>query len=87
MEPRLSKRKAKKASLLLGMVLAILVFGLVIASAVVMIAGLLAAFAVALYTDDVCKCPHCGMHFRGVHIGQMDEGYCRKCGKLMKYDE
>lgn len=87
MEPRLSKRKAKRAALLLGLVLAILVLGLVIASAAVMIAGLLAAVAAAMYTDGACKCPHCGTYFRGIHPGQMDEGYCRKCGKLMQYDE
>ena len=33
------------------------------------------------------RCPHCDEHFRGMYWSKSSAGYCRKCGKLMEYDD
>ncbi len=33
------------------------------------------------------RCPHYGEHFRGLYWSKPSAGYCRKCGRLMEYDD
>ena len=33
------------------------------------------------------RCPHCGERFRGMYWSEPSAGYCRKCGKLIEYDD
>lgn len=45
---------------------------------------LIPAAAVMLRTN---RCPYCGETFRGLHWSKPTAGYCKKCGKLMEFDD
>ena len=92
MEPKLNRRKTEKAHrlLVISVVLCIVSVILCVAlpkTAPACIAALVFTFYAALKHDEVTKCPHCGTSFRGVYLSAPNAGYCRKCGKLMEFDE
>ena len=91
MEPKISRKKAKAAFALIWIAVALCVIGIIPARGNVNVLFLLAAlvftFYIAYRMDQVCKCPHCGTHFRGLDPSKPNAGYCRKCGKLMEFDE
>lgn len=49
--------------------------------------------AAVLYIADLVlmivtnQCPYCGEFFRGIYWSKPDAGYCRKCGKLIEFDD
>lgn len=91
MEPKLSRKKTKFVSILIWIAVALCLIGILTAgrngqSYFLWISLLFAAYT-AFRMDEVCKCPHCGTHFRGIDGTKPNAGYCRKCGKLMEFDE
>lgn len=91
MEPKISRKKAKAVSVLLWIAVVLCVVGIIISgrtgNAFPMLVLLAFTFYVAYRMDKVCRCPHCGTHFRGLDPSKPDAGYCRKCGKLMEFDQ
>ena len=90
MEPRISRKKAKTVYCLLWIAIALCIIGVITAvrkgGVYLMLISLAFTFYTAYRMDQVCTCPHCGAHFRGLDVSKPDAGYCRKCGKLMEFD-
>lgn len=87
MEPKISRSKAKFAIRMLRIAVAALLVSLITIKWYIMLIALGFAFFAAQNADSVSKCPYCGTHFRGMDASKPDAGYCRKCGKLMEFDE
>ena len=91
MEPKISRSKAKTVSTLLWIAVVLCLIGVITAvragGVYLMLISLVFTFYIAYRLDQVCKCPHCGTHFRGLDPSKPNAGYCRKCGKLMEFDE
>ncbi len=87
MEPKISRSNARVAMRLLGIAVAALVVSLITVKWYIMLIALVFTFFAAHNADEVCKCPHCGTHFRGLNPTEPNAGHCRKCGKLMEFDE
>ena len=87
MEPKISRSRAKAAMRLLWISIAALLVSVITVKWYLMLIAIVFTFFVAYNADEVCKCPHCGAHFRGLNASKPNAGYCRKCGKLMEFDE
>ena len=86
MEPKISRSNARSAMRLQGIAVVALVGSVLTVKWYIMLIAIVFTFFAAQYADEVCKCPHCGTHFRGLNASKPDAGYCRKCGKLMEFD-
>ena len=87
MEPKISRSRAKAAMRLQWISIAALLVSVLTVKWYIMLIAIVFTFFVAQNADEVCTCPHCGEHFRGLNVSKPDAGYCRKCGKLMEFDE
>lgn len=43
--------------------------------------------AVGVIMLRINRCPYCGEGFRGLYWEKRTAGYCRKCGKLIEFDD
>ena len=87
MEPKISRKKAKVATWLLWISIAALFIGLMSRKWYITLIAFVFVFYGAIKLDKVSVCPHCGAYFRGLNPMEPNAGHCRKCGKLMEFDE
>ena len=87
MEPKISRKQAKQSGVFLTIAIIINLISIMVMNTAFMICALILIFIAAYIWDKTNRCPHCGTHFRGSFAAEPNAGYCRKCGKLMEYDE
>ena len=87
MEPKISRKKAKTATRLLWISVAVTFIGLMSRKWYITLIAFVFVVYGAVRVDKVSVCPHCGAYFRGLNPTESNAGYCRKCGKLMEFDE
>ena len=87
----MSRTRARIALVLLWISIPLLLFGYIFSVLWLAVPGLIFMVGVAVIPNHLC--PYCGAflgkrHFDlGIHWSRPDEGYCRECGSLLKYDD
>lgn len=88
MEKRLSRKKERLNIVLTGAVIALGLMGQLIDSPVFAVLFCVVLVIWAFCVIDNRRCPYCGKMGRyGLRWSAPDAGYCRHCGKLLKYDD
>lgn len=87
----MSRKRARIAIVLLRIAIPLLCMGMMTDSTWLILVSI--GFSLAGLAIPTHRCPHCGKRFEvmrsdvGAHWSKPDEGYCRECGKLLKYDD
>lgn len=87
MKKYLSRKRARQSIQALVFVCIVLLIALPLRSVPLLLICLGLSFACAALMSRANRCPYCGAEFRGCYWSKPDAGYCRKCGKLMEYDD
>lgn len=83
----ISRRKSRMAIISMILFVAFLSLGYITFNGYLMIGSLLFLVIWLILFLTTNRCPYCGEHFRGFRWSEPSAGYCRKCGKLMEYDD
>ena len=86
MKPTVSRTKNKVLILLMVIFVALLLIGslLKLGGLMYLSIALLISILILLLSN---RCPYCNEPFRGVYWSKSDAGYCKKCGKLIEFDD
>lgn len=83
----INRKRSRIAIISMALFVVFIIFGRISWNAYLMIASILFLIVWLILFLTTNRCPYCGEHFRGFHWSKPSAGYCRKCGKLMEYDD
>ena len=87
MKKYISRTKTRLSMILMCAFLAFELMGYISSREALMIIALfffIAGFSLMLSSN---RCPYCGDYFKGLYWSKPNAGYCRKCGKLIEFDD
>ena len=87
MKKYVSRRKNRIALILLFSFTFLLLVGYLLSNRVIMLISLSFFISCIILMFSTNRCPHCGEFFRGLYWTKPNAGYCRKCGKLIEFDD
>jgi len=83
----ISRTGTRIAIISMALFVILLVLGRIIWNAYLMAASILFLTVWFILFLTINRCPHCGEYFRGLYWSEPTAGYCKKCGKLMEFDD
>lgn len=87
----MSRKRARIAIVLLWIGIPVLIVGLLLKNLWLCGGGMILLVGAVAAPNHLC--PYCGQFLEtrrfdfGIHWSKPDEGYCRHCGSLLKYDD
>ena len=82
-----SRTKNRIAAILMAGFTVFLLFGYISQLGVLMLFSILLLIASIIIMLSANRCPYCGEYFRGLYWSKANAGYCRKCGKIIEFDD
>jgi len=87
MKKYVSRTKNRVALVLLYSFLFLFLAGYILSNQVIMLIAVPLFIASIILMFSTNRCPHCGEFFRGLYWSKSNAGYCRKCGKIIEFDD
>ena len=87
MKKFVSRAKNRVALVLLCSFLFLMVVGYILSSRVMILISVPLFIAGVILMFFTNRCPHCGEFFRGLYWSKSNAGHCRKCGKIIEFDD
>jgi len=87
MKKYISRTKNRTAFVLMAAFMVLVLLGYLLQNGVLMSISLPLLIAATVLMLSANRCPYCGEVFRGLYWSKPNAGYCRKCGKMLEFDD
>ena len=87
MKKFVSRAKNRLVLILLLSFVFLLLIGYILPNGIIMLLSLPLFIASVILMFSTNRCPHCGEFFRGLYWSKSNAGHCRKCGKIIEFDD
>lgn len=84
---KVSRAKNRLSLISLIIFLALISIGYLLKNVIMMVSSFPFLFITFILLFTANRCPFCGELFRGIYWSKSTAGYCRKCGKLIEFDD
>lgn len=84
---KISRKKNRLALLSMVLFVAFLLIGRLLYNGILTALSTLFMVLMLVLLFTANRCPACGEYFRGIFWSKPTAGYCRKCGKLIEFDD
>lgn len=87
MKKYISRTKNRVALVLLLSFILLLLVGRLLSNGIIMLISLAPLIVGFILMLSANRCPYCGEFFRGLYWSKPNAGHCRKCGKIIEFDD
>ncbi len=86
-EKHVSRKKHKTGFILVFIFPILVLVSNAIKSGLLLLFSLLILLIAGILMFRTNRCPYCGEFFRGCYWEKANAGFCRRCGKLIEFDD
>ena len=87
MKKYVSRTKNRAALILIFAFVVLLFVGYIFQKGRLMLISLLPFAIASALMISTNRCPNCGEYFRGLYWAKSNAGHCKKCGKIIEFDD
>ena len=87
MKKYISRTNNRVALVLLLSFVFLLLVGCLLSNGIIMLSSLALLISGFILMLSANRCPYCGEYFRGLYWSKSNAGHCRKCGKIIEFDD